>query len=685
MLFCSSALSAQVEGSPFGRTIGSPSRVKITSTDISTPHQPATTDSPDTLSAQTLFEAYITAHAHPSPTNQTIPIQVIDRKGIERLGMQELYEVVRSFSGVNIKDYGGVGGLKTISIRSFGSQHTAVCYDGVTLSNAQNGQIDIGRFNLDNIGQISLSIGQADDIFQTARMFASAGALNITTTSPDFSEKSTNVSLQMRVASFGTYNPSLSYSQKLGKKWSFSLFSDWLTSNGEYPFKLVNYDTYTIKRRKNSDVNTLRAEFNLYGDFGRRGTLSFKTNYLDSERGLPGSVIYYNNDAHERLWDRNAFANLRYDRSLSEKWALKGILKYNYAWNRYLDINNRYPSGRQEDLYQQQECYASVATKYSPSEILVFTAAEDLFLNTLESTIPGSVSPIRYTSLTSFAGQLNTSRFTATASLLGTLTFEEVLIGNAAPNRSRLSPALSFSYKLLPKENLRVRASFKDIFRVPTFNDLYYARVGNTRLAPEKATQFNLGITWNGALSPLFPYASLSFDSYYNKVTDKIVALPTLFIWRMLNMGKVAIAGADLNFALEFLPKSDMSLTLSGNYSYQYAIDITNPEAKNYRHQIPYTPRHSGNLTLSWINKWLNISYLMTAVGEKYALPQNLPENRIDGYIEQSINLHRTFNLGKQRLKIQGEVLNFTNRHYEVIKYYPMPGRSYRITFKYTF
>ena len=106
------------------------------------------------------------------------------KAGIERLGVQDLSEAVKRFSGVTVQDYGGIGGLKTVSVRSLGAKHTAVCYDGVTVTDAQSGQVDISRFSLDNVDMISLSIGQADDIFQTARMYASAGALSIRQVGP---------------------------------------------------------------------------------------------------------------------------------------------------------------------------------------------------------------------------------------------------------------------------------------------------------------------------------------------------------------------------------------------------------------------------------------------------------------------------------------------------------------------
>ena len=67
-------------------------------------------------------------------------------------------------------------------------------------------------------------------------------------------------------------------------------------------------------------------------------------------------------------------------------------------------------------------------------------------------------------------------------------------------------------------------------------------------------------------------------------------------------------------------------------------------------------------------------------VGERYYMSQNLPENRIDGYVEQSLSLSRDFNLKRGRIAVKAEVLNLADEQYDVIKYYPMPGRSWRLT-----
>ena len=131
-------------------------------------------------------EVTVTARRPPAKVTTGSPVQLINKEDIKNLGLQNMADAVRRFAGTNVRDYGGIGGLKTVSIRNLGAAHTAVSYDGVVVSNSQAGQIDIGRFSLDNVSSLSLAIGQDENLLQPARLYASAGVLSIETEKPVF-------------------------------------------------------------------------------------------------------------------------------------------------------------------------------------------------------------------------------------------------------------------------------------------------------------------------------------------------------------------------------------------------------------------------------------------------------------------------------------------------------------------
>jgi outer membrane cobalamin receptor len=634
----------------------------------------------DTIRTHQLQDVVVTERARPSVTRQSAPLQVINRSGIERLGIQELTEAIRHFSGVAVKDYGGIGGIKTISVRNLGTHHTGISYDGIAVNDCQSGQVDLGRFSLDNVESLSLTIGQTDLIFQTARMFASAGALHIQTATPVFNEKPHHTSVKLKAGSFGLFAPSIRHEQRLTNHLSTSLHADWLSAKGDYPFTLTNIETITHEKRRNSDIQSFRLEGNIFGEWSSNRRLTAKIYHYNSERGLPGSIILYNDYARERLWDKNTFVQAQYRKTSGEVFHWQALAKFNHAWNKYVDVNNKYATGQQEDRHLQREYYGSASAIYFPAERWSLSLNTDFFVNTLHNNIPECPFPVRYTTLSALAVQHKRDRLTVTGSVLGTYMAEHVETGDNPDDRKRFSPAISGSWLIFPEQNLRFRASYKDIYRAPTFNDLYYLRVGNKNLRPERATQYNTGFTWSGSLSNVLRYINISVDGYHNRIHDKIAAIPTLYIWKMMNLGEVSLYGLDVNLHTEATLPSRIKLFFQAAYSLQKAIDITDEAAKNYKHQIPYTPRHSGSASFAVDNPWLNVAYTLTAVDKRYALPENIRNNEIKGYIEQTVSVFREFLFVGRPIRFQAEVINIDNVQYDVIKFYPMPGRSFRMS-----
>ncbi|HEX8018347.1 TonB-dependent receptor, partial [Mucilaginibacter sp.] len=197
-----------------------------------------------------------------SPT----PVQVLKGEQLQRLNSFSVADAMRFFTGVQLKDYGGVGGLKTINVRSLGTNHVAVFYDGVQLGNVQNGQVDLGRFSLDNIDEIDLYNGQRSEIFQPAKAFSAASTIYLQSAKPKFEPGDhTHIRLNYKTGSMGLVNPSLLWQQKLNDKISSTISAEYIQSNGRYKFRYTNgvYDTTAV--RNNGDIEAYRIEAGLAG------------------------------------------------------------------------------------------------------------------------------------------------------------------------------------------------------------------------------------------------------------------------------------------------------------------------------------------------------------------------------------------------------------------------------------
>lgn len=605
------------------------------------------------------------------PENSSAPLYEFNGVDIRRWSLRDLSDAAKRMAGVHVHDYGGTGGLKTVSVRGLGAKHTAVSYDGAVVSDAQSGMVDIGRFSLENVSSVSLAIGQNDDIsLRPARDYSLATLLSLKS-SPI--AVGWNSSVKLQSGSFGLASVSAysGYGAK-DRRLALALSGSYLRSDGMYPFTLVNGGLQSKEKRRDGDVETLTLEGNVKAALWG-GMLTAKVHYYDSQRGLPGAVNLYNKENRERLWNRNLFAQASYGFALGSAVDARVVLKYDFNYIRHREINKNYYSGEQVDRNRQNEYYLSVAVANSRSGKFNFSAAADVSYATLDNNFESSNAPRRFSSYTVLAANYELKDFLFTASLLAAYIKDEVRRGAAPEPYKRFSPALSLAYR--PAPFLLLRVSCKDAYRVPTFADLYYLRLGNVALRPERATQYNVGITFSNEA------VMFTLDAYYNNVRDKIVALPTMYVWRMMNFGEADVYGADANFAVGMSLSKNTRIVANASYSWQRALDVTDKAAKNYRHQLPYTPQHSGNLSLAFENPLVNVSYMLTAVGERYMLPQNTVRNKMNGYIEHSFSAYREFSPGGSvRLLLQGEVRNAFNEQYEIIRYYPMPGISWNLS-----
>ena len=632
---------------------------------------------------------------------EVVPSQKLNGEMLEKLNTHSVADALRYFSGIQLKDYGGVGGIKTVNIRSMGTHHLGISYDGIQLGNAQNGQIDLGQFSLDNVEEITLYNGQKSAIFQPASDFGHAGAIYIRTKEPEFmrsqesgarSQENTHIKFKTQYGSSDMFRFSTLWEQKLSETLSSSVSAGFLTASGKYKFRYERrypngetaWDTTAV--RQNGDIHAERIEANLFGRL-YQGSWQVKGYLYNSARGIPGAIVNNVWRRGERQQDLNTFVQAAFDKNIGEGFSTRWLAKYAYYNTHY--VNKDTTQLPVDNRYKQQEVYLSTANVLELLPNWSASLSYDFKWNKLNADTYNFAFPTRISNLVSLATAIDYKHLKAQGSILATFINDKThrrgeFIGMDSNNSlTKFTPALFVNIYPFRGTFFSLRAYVKKSFRMPTFNDLYYTDMGNANLVPESALQYDAGFALNKHFEHgIVRHAEMHFDAYYNTVHDKIVAYPKgqQFRWTMLNLGKVHIKGIDVEAEADFQIGKDLVATARAQYTYQDARDVTDPDDSYYKHQIPYIPWHSGSAIVGLSYKNWDLNYSFIYAGERYDEQENIIYNHMGPWYTSDLSLRYQFLLHHTKCIVQADVNNVLDQDYEVIVNYPMPGRNYALT-----
>ena len=627
---------------------------------------------------------------------EVVPSQKLNGEQLERLSSHSVADALRYFSGIQLKDYGGVGGIKTVNIRSMGTHHLGISYDGVALGNAQNGQIDLGQFSLDNVEEITLYNGQKSAIFQPASDFGNAGAIYIRTRRPEFADgKRYNLKLKTQYGSSDMFRLTAQWEQQLSDKVSSSLSAGFLTASGKYKFRYERrypngataWDTTAV--RQNGDIHAERIEANLHGRL-IQGGWQLKGYLYNSARGIPGAIVNNVWRRGERQQDLNTFFQADFNKNIGEGFSTRWLAKYAYYDTHY--VNKDTTQLPVDNRYRQQEFYASTANVLELLPGWSASLSYDFKWNKLNADIWNFAYPTRLSNLVSVATAVDYRHLKAQASLLASFINDRTHPKNSnlksqTSNLTRLTPAFFVNVYPFRGTFFSFRAYVKKSFRMPTFNDLYYTDMGNANLVPESALQYDAGFALNKHFEQgIIRHAEMHFDAYYNTVHDKIVAYPKgqQFRWTMLNLGRVHIKGIDVEAEADCSVGRDFVATVRAQYTYQDARDVTDPATSYYKHQIPYIPWHSGSAIVGLNYRQWTLNYSFIYAGERYDEQENILYNHMEPWYTSDLSLLWQLPVRRPTLTLHLNVNNVLDQDYEVIVNYPMPGRNYALTLNVT-
>ena len=532
--------------------------------------------------------------------------------------------------GLGLSDYGGLAGLKGANLRGLGTAHTDIYLDGVRVSNFQSGQNDLGMLPVETLGSVVVDYAQNSLSFRTAK--------------PVFGRSPFAGRVGLQAGSFGTWMPSVRFDVKASERVAISAYAAGILTKGDFPYGDAG------ARRTGNDLKQIRAGYDVFGTLDG-GQWQFKTYINASGRGTPGSLSWPSDD---RQSDKNFVMQGTLSKAFSELYTLNLSAKGAYD-------NIFYKSTWGDSNYDFTDLQLNSSHTFRLTDFWAVSLAADIEHGALKAT---GYDASRTAAIAALGTALRLGRFSADLAVEYRGTFDK-----GADALHSVSPSLDLRFELF--EGFDITAFGRRAFRAPTFNELYYPGYGNPDLKPEDAWLTDLGIDWHRALGNWTLGAKV--DGFYNFLKDKIISAPMPDdpnVWLPYNIGRVEAWGADAIASARY-DNGVFAGGFSARYARQNALDKT-PDSYTFDQQIPYVARHTVVLAGDFAIAGWRIDALWNWRGGRFYASGAMPDwNTLDLSLRKSIKLCEDSAL---TLFVTGKDL--LDCRYELVRDYPMPGRS---------
>lgn len=527
----------------------------------------------------------------------------------------------------------GLGMVSSASFRGTTAQQTAVLWNGININSQLNGQTDFNTVNTRVFDNITVRTGGGSVLFGSG---AIGGSIHLN----DRLRFGKGLTHDLGF-SYGSFN-TLDAAYKGGysnEKFSVKLGLARLSTDNDYKFP--GEDGSNLNGQFYNNNANLSVAYKL----NDKNILKFYSYIFDGERHFS---LIRPNENKTKYHDLNTRNLLEWDGFYGN---FISKLKVAYVTEHY-----KYYQNLESDDYTDGEAKSSIG-KYDLAYKLTANAVLNAVVDVTHTTGSGSSIPENSRTIGAFS-------LLYKHKVLSGLSYE--LTARKEITENYESPFL-FSAGALVKISkvYSVRATASKNYRIPTFNDLYWAGSGNLDLQPETSMQYELGNNFKiGALE-------VGVTGYYNDITDMIQWVPQGALWKPINTQQVKTYGLEANLAYRYnIDKHTFSLQTN------YAYTISKDEATG--NQLAYVPYHKGTLSLGYHYKRINVSFQTLYTGMVYILTDNHPDYVVDGYVVGnlgfSVNPFKAYNF-----ETGIQINNIWNKAYESITNRIMPGTNFNL------
>lgn len=591
-------------------------------------------------------------------TRKTTQKEIYKLQNVDSLTKQAfdnltLADLLTQKSQLFVKKY-GPGSLATTAFRGAAAVHTAILWNGININSSMNGSLDLSLLPVFLSDEIAIQYGGTTALWGNG---AVAGSIQLNN-NLKFNKGFTS-SLGANFGSFNTYTQfgKVNYSSS---KLSTSVKFTNTHSQNNFIYLSPYSKSNETERQVHADYKQQNFMFENAIKFSDKTFHTINLWYQQGNRKLPPVLFQPNYGSIQDDVNTRLISELKHF-SRASKWMLR---------NAFLDEQILFYDHLADKKYTNRALSSINEIEHSYK-----------FSKLLEST-----NGVNYTYQTAYSGGYTNNPFINRLAFFSSwnlfLFNNNLMINSSFRKEWMLKQQIPITYTLASTLKINEQISFKTntskLYRLPTFNDLFWTPGGNINLNPEDGFSHEIsGIIFlnDNSSGTFLKHTSTLFT---RRIKNWIIWLPQGSYWAPQNLLDAWSRGLETQSEIGFkINPLLFMLQLSTSYVVSTPMKAIYDGDNSVNKQLIYVPMYSGQGNFKINYHSFNFNYNITYTGYRYTSTDN--SAFLPPFWLNNVWLAKAFDIKKCKLEISARVNNIFNESYQVMLNRPMPLRNYQI------
>ncbi len=581
--------------------------------------------------------------------------ETLDSTILSRYSTGNLADLLANESQIFIKSY-GLGSSASTSFRGAGASHTAILWNGFNIQNQMLGMLDISLVPAIFLNDVSIQYGGAGALW-------GSGAVGGTIHLNNAAQFNRGISASAAI-SFGSFSDKQQQADIELSKNRFAASLKIFNHDAKNDFPFINTAQYGKPEQYQSNAELKQYGFlqENYFQINQHQKLNTRFWYQFNDRNIPPSMTQNINSANQK--DGCSRVTTEWQRT-GEKLTL--ISRFAYFDER---LNFKDSSIHEDSKSLTKTVIAEAESRFSISKFDLINIGIN---NTYYEARTADYLKNPSENLTAIFGSYKIH--TAKNKWNAVISARQEFIKNID---IPFTATAGFQGELL--KLFLLKGNISKHYRLPTFNDLYWAgqgAKGNHDLKPES------GLSEELSLIHKYQYKTIEWElgaTVFNRtINNWIIWLPNQQnMWSPENVLQVWSHGLEYKLKINY-HVGNVSIQLSGMYNY---ILSTNEKSTSITDeaigkQLIYVPIQNGqgSLTLSYKGTFLNYTQIYT--GYRYTTSDNT--QYLKPYTIGNFSISQIVKLHTSKIKVTAQFNNVWQETYQVMAYRAMPLLSFQL------